>query len=130
MAEDPSPSENLPTVSKQTAGGITGAVAGGVIGGPVGAVIGGVAGAVVGQSSAKGKKPIKKMIDAVRARLGRAKKKASQGKAKASPTSTKKKDMAPTRNVAKKTAKAKGRKPASGSKRADAVTKKRRRKRR
>ena len=57
--------ENLPTVSKQTAGGITGAVIGGMLGGPVGAV----AGALVGNSSAKGNKPIKKAVESVRSTL-------------------------------------------------------------
>ena len=61
--------ENLPTVSKQTAGGITGAVLGGILGGPVGAVAGGVAGAMVGNSSAKGNKPIKKAVESVRSTL-------------------------------------------------------------
>jgi hypothetical protein len=61
--------ENLPTVSKQTAGGITGAVIGGMLGGPVGAVAGGVAGALVGNASAKGNKPIKKAVESVRSTL-------------------------------------------------------------
>ena len=58
--------ENLPSVSKQTAGGITGAVIGGMVAGPVGAVAGGVAGVLVGNSSAKGNKPIKKSLEAIR----------------------------------------------------------------
>ena len=45
---------NVP-VTKQTAGGVTGAVVGGVIAGPVGAVIGGVAGAMMGNRAAEGK---------------------------------------------------------------------------
>lgn len=57
---------NLPSVSKQTAGGVTGAVIGGIVGGPVGAVAGGVAGAVLGNSSAKGNEPIKKAIETIR----------------------------------------------------------------
>ena len=98
MAENSSPSEDLPTVSKQTAGGITGAVAGAVVGGPVGALIGGVAGALVGRSSAKGKKPIKKAIDVVRARtLGRAKKGGS-----ASATRSRQDKVAPKKSATKK----------------------------
>ena len=53
----PSPDDiqvNVP-VTKQTAGGVTGAVIGGVIAGPVGALIGGVAGAMMGNRAAKGK---------------------------------------------------------------------------
>ena len=46
--------QNVP-VSKQTAGGVTGAVIGGVIADPVGAVIGGVAGAMMGNRAAEGK---------------------------------------------------------------------------
>ncbi len=61
--------ENLPTVSKQTAGGIAGAAVGGMLGGPVGAVVGGVAGALVGNSSAKGNKPIKKTVESIRSTL-------------------------------------------------------------
>jgi hypothetical protein len=61
--------KNLPAVSKQTAGGITGAVIGGMLGGPVGAVAGGVAGALVGNSSAKGEKPIKTAVASIRSTL-------------------------------------------------------------
>ena len=57
---------NLPTVSKQTAGGVTGAVIGGIVAGPVGAVAGGVAEALVGNSSAKGNEPIKKAVAQIR----------------------------------------------------------------
>src|SRR5262245_24035037 len=64
--------ENLP-VSKQAAGGITGAVIGGIHGGPVGAVAAGVAGAMIGNSSAKGNKPIKGAVKSVRSTLGAAK---------------------------------------------------------
>ena len=53
-------------VSKQTAGGITGAVIGGVVAGPIGALAGGAVGAMVGESSAKGKKPIKRAVTAIR----------------------------------------------------------------
>ena len=68
-------SENVP-VSKQTAGAVTGAVLGGVVGGPIGALAGGAVGAMVGDSSAKGKKPIKRAVDTVRDEItsGRAKK--------------------------------------------------------
>jgi len=59
--------DNLPEVSKQTAGAIAGAVMGGVIAGPVGAVIVGVAGALVGNASAEGKRPIGKAVDSIRA---------------------------------------------------------------
>jgi len=61
--------ENLPEVSKQTAGGIGGAVIGGMIAGPVGAIAGGVAGALIGNSSAEGKKPIKKAMASVRSQV-------------------------------------------------------------
>ncbi len=58
---------NLPEVSKQTAGGIAGAMVGGVVAGPVGAVVGGVAGAMIGNASAAGKRPIERTVDNVRA---------------------------------------------------------------
>jgi hypothetical protein len=57
---------NLPSVSKQTAGGVTGAIIGGIVAGPVGAVAGGVAGALVGNSSAEGNEPIKKAVAKIR----------------------------------------------------------------
>jgi hypothetical protein len=62
-------------VSKQTAGGVTGAVLGGVVAGPVGALAGGAVGAMVGDASAKGKRPIKSAVDAIRDEItsGRAK---------------------------------------------------------
>ncbi|MBL9092894.1 MAG: hypothetical protein JNL96_16865, partial [Planctomycetaceae bacterium] len=56
----PEPNVNLPEVSKQTAGGIGGAMLGGMVAGPVGALVGGVAGALIGKKSAEGKKPVKK----------------------------------------------------------------------
>ncbi len=59
------PNVNLPEVSKQTAGGIGGAVAGGMIAGPVGALVGGVVGANGRKASAEGKKPMKKAAAAV-----------------------------------------------------------------
>ena len=58
--------KNLPSESKQTAGGITGAVIGGMVAGPVGAVAGGIAGASVGDSSAKGNEPIHNTIETIR----------------------------------------------------------------
>jgi hypothetical protein len=60
---------------KQTAGAVTGAVLGGVVGGPVGALAGGALGAMVGDSSAKGKRPIGRAVDAIREEItsGRAK---------------------------------------------------------
>jgi len=58
---------NLPTVSKQTAGGIVGATLGGIVAGPVGAVVGGVAGAMVGNASAEGHHPIETAVESVRA---------------------------------------------------------------
>ena len=60
--------KNVP-VSKQTAGGVTGAVLGAVVAGPAGAIAGGVTGAIVGDESAKGKKPIKRAFDAIRAEI-------------------------------------------------------------
>jgi hypothetical protein len=95
--------ENLPTVSKQTAGGITGAVIGGMLGGPVGAVAGGVAGALVGNSSAKGNKPIKKAVESIRSTLrGRKGTKAAENR-KHSP-SIPKKPKAKQGSAAKKAA--------------------------
>jgi predicted lipid-binding transport protein (Tim44 family) len=66
MAKQNSTNPNLPSVSKQTAGGVTGAVLGGIVGGPIGALVGGVAGAAVGNASAKGKEPIKKTVEKIR----------------------------------------------------------------
>ena len=62
-------------VSKQTAGGVTGAVLGGVVAGPIGALAGGAMGAMVGDASAKGKKPVKRAVDSIRDEItsGRAK---------------------------------------------------------
>jgi len=78
-AKGTSPSEdaassNLPEVSKQTAGGVTGAVLGGVVAGPVGAIAGGVVGAMIGDASAAGKQPVKKAVAAVRAKVPAVKK--------------------------------------------------------
>src|SRR5215211_5824705 len=55
---------NVP-VSKQTAGGVTGAVLGAVVAGPIGAIAGGLTGAMVGDASAKGKKPVKRAVEAI-----------------------------------------------------------------
>jgi hypothetical protein len=63
--------KNVP-VSKQTAGGVTGAVLGAVVAGPVGALAGGVTGALVGDAAAKGRKPIKRAVDAIRSELSEA----------------------------------------------------------
>src|SRR3954464_1023856 len=59
---------NVP-VSKQTAGGVTGAVLGAVVAGPIGAIAGGVTGAMMGDASAKGKKPMKRAADAIRSEI-------------------------------------------------------------
>jgi predicted lipid-binding transport protein (Tim44 family) len=66
MSKKPESEKNLPSVSKQTAGGITGAVIGGMVAGPMGALAGGIAGALVGDSSAKGNEPIQKTIETIR----------------------------------------------------------------
>jgi len=59
---------NVP-VSKQTAGGVTGAVLGAAVAGPIGAIAGGVTGAMVGDASAKGKQPMKRASEAVRSEV-------------------------------------------------------------
>ena len=59
---------NVP-VSKQTAGGVTGAVLGAAVAGPIGAIAGGLTGAMVGDASAKGKKPMKRAVEAVRSEI-------------------------------------------------------------
>src|SRR5947207_15974585 len=56
-------------VSKQTAGGVTGAVLGAAVAGPIGAIAGGVTGAMVGDASAKGKQPMKRASEAVRSEV-------------------------------------------------------------
>ena len=60
--------KNVP-VSKQTAGGVTGAILGGAVAGPLGAIAGGVTGAMVGDASAKGKKPMRRAVDAIRSEI-------------------------------------------------------------
>jgi hypothetical protein len=56
--------QNVP-VSRQTAGGVTGAVLGAAVAGPLGAIAGGLTGALVGDASAKGKKPVRRAVDAI-----------------------------------------------------------------
>src|SRR5262249_42230169 len=58
------------TISRQTAGGVTGAVIGGIVAGPLGALAGGVTGAVVGDASAHGRKPIKRAVEMLRTEIG------------------------------------------------------------
>ena len=58
-------------VSKQAAGGVTGAVLGAMVAGPAGAIAGGIAGTMVGDSSARGKKPVKRAVDTVRAEISK-----------------------------------------------------------
>ena len=60
--------KNVP-VSKQTAGGVTGAVLGAAVAGPFGAIAGGLTGAMVGDASAKGKKPVQKAVEAIRSEV-------------------------------------------------------------
>src|SRR5205809_7339610 len=56
-------------VSRQTAGGVTGAMLGAAVAGPLGAVAGGLTGAMVGDASAKGKKPVKRAIEGIRSEM-------------------------------------------------------------
>ena len=102
MAKKSASETNLPQVSKQTAGGVTGAVIGGVVGGPVGAVAGGVAGALIGDASAKGNRPIKKAVEAIRSKLGGGKptKAVEVPKASSRTTKTSKKGTARKKKVA------------------------------
>ena len=60
--------ETVP-VSKQTVGGVTGAILGAAVAGPFGAIAGGLTGAIVGDASAKGKKPMKRAVEAISAEL-------------------------------------------------------------
>jgi predicted lipid-binding transport protein (Tim44 family) len=112
--------DNLPPVSKQTAGGIGGALVGGVVGGPIGALVGGVAGAMIGNSSAAGERPIGRTVDGIKeiteepvrkayARISKAvspgaKKKTGTDGAAAKKTTAKKSttDAAPSNSKAKK----------------------------
>jgi hypothetical protein len=54
MAKKSKPSSNVP-LTKQAAGGVTGAIAGSIVAGPAGAIVGGVAGAVMGNRVEQGK---------------------------------------------------------------------------
>src|SRR3954452_21165208 len=60
--------KNVP-VSKETAGGVTGAVLGAAVAGPLGAIAAGLPGAMVGDASAKGKKTVKKAVDTIRSEI-------------------------------------------------------------
>jgi hypothetical protein len=60
--------KNVP-ISKQTAGGVTGAIFGAAVAGPLGAIAGGLTGAMVGDASAKGKKPVKRAIEGIRSEM-------------------------------------------------------------
>lgn len=60
-------SDNLPAVSRQTAGGIAGAALGGLVAGPLGSVVAGVAGALVGNASAAGDRPVERTVEGIRA---------------------------------------------------------------
>jgi hypothetical protein len=62
------PEETIP-VAKQTAGGVTGAILGAAVAGPLGAIAGGLTGAIVGDASAKGKKPVKRAVEAIRSEI-------------------------------------------------------------
>jgi hypothetical protein len=59
---------NVP-LSRQTAGGVTGAVLGAAVAGPLGAIAGGLTGAMVGDASAKGKKPMKRAVEGIRSEI-------------------------------------------------------------
>jgi hypothetical protein len=67
-----SKSETNVPVSRQTAGGVTGAILGAAVAGPLGAIAGGLTGAMVGDASAKGKKPVKRAVAAIRSEVGEA----------------------------------------------------------
>lgn len=67
------PVEKDVKVSKQAVGGVTGAVLGAMVAGPIGALAGGFAGAVVGEQSARGRKPMKKTVEAIRSEIRGAK---------------------------------------------------------
>jgi hypothetical protein len=63
------PNEKNVPISKQTAGGVTGAILGAAVAGPLGAIAGGLTGAMVGDASARGKKPVKRAIEGIRAEM-------------------------------------------------------------
>jgi hypothetical protein len=131
MSKKRASEKNLPLVSKETAGGVTGAVIGGLVGGPVGAVAGGVAGAMVGHSSARGEKPIKKAVETIRSKLSGLKPKAVEGpESETRKPKTAKKKQAQQKPVTTKKAKATKKKQAKPkSKVATAGAKKRSKKR-
>jgi hypothetical protein len=111
--------EDVP-VSKQTAGGVTGAVLGGIVAGPVGALAGGAVGAMVGDASAKGKKPVKRAAEAIRDEI-------TSGRAKAAlkKVGQRIKALRPKMKKKKSAAKSAGKKKAASSKKAKSkVTKK------
>ncbi len=101
MSKKRDTNQNLPSVSKQTAGGITGAVIGGMVAGPVGAVAGGIAGALVGDSSAKGNEPIHNALKTIRSTGKRGAKAIKAARDRGKSASAKKQ---PTPKAASKTA--------------------------
>ena len=107
---------SMPEVTKQTAGGVGGAVLGAAVAGPVGAVIGGVAGTLIGDASAKGKRPVKKAVEAVGSRLSASRSAGSKKKATAAKKSPPKK--AKKSKGAKGATKKKAKKKASAGKKA------------
>jgi hypothetical protein len=123
--------QNVP-VSKQTAGGVTGAVLGAAVAGPLGAIAGGLTGAMVGDASAKGKKPVKRAVNALGSEIREAHltdrlkavgqrvatKIKSFRKGKKTKTGTKKKKSAPASAATKKS------KSKPAKKKAKAATKK------
>ena len=138
--DKPAAKQNLP-VTRQTAGGLTGAVVGSVIAGPVGALVGGVAGAIMGDRSAQGKtlvpattvKAAKKTVTTLQstaASLKPAKPKPASAPAKKSTTGKKAAGQRPKKPLALKTAPKGGQQKkssAKGASRAKTVAKKGRR---
>jgi hypothetical protein len=98
-------SERVP-VTKQTAGGIAGAVLGGIVAGPVGAVVGGVAGAIVGNDTAKAKVTAKKAMAVAAEKVDQASKTSASLMAKRK-TAAKRKSAPQKSTVNKKVAKKK-----------------------
>ena len=123
--------QNVP-VSRQTAGGVAGAVLGAAVAGPLGAIAGGLTGAMVGDASAKGKKPVKRAVNAIGSEIREAHltdrlkavgqrvatKIKSFRKGKKTKTATKKKKSAPASAATKKS------KSKPAKKKAKAATKK------
>ena len=68
-AVDTSKPEKNVSISRQTAGGVTGAILGAAVAGPLGAIAGGLTGAMVGDASAKGKQPVKRAIEGIRSEI-------------------------------------------------------------